>query len=504
MELSDSLLRLSELFPEVPLAHVSHILGISDGDSDAAVEQLLNYDLIKDSLHSVIENGGSLVCGRAETGPAMGELENRKAERKRELEGSGKPGRDVGGSQSSRSYSGVDTGSCKNPIRETLETAKSLELIEKIEKQDEMLELLEIGEANRDLVAWYLEQNAADKLKTVYDIMLNFNERLPIEEQPRRNPSTVSLKNMISKNSKTGSESAVTMSSAIRRRLHTMSVTESGRRWLELETLIENNPRLDLPKRFYLLAYGWFDEDVDKVLHLAIQLSDCFKAKPGNPGSILSTRQKEQLDVSSLGFTLETGNSGSDTCGLSKGMDGKDEGGFISHNKNAPAGKGTKADSGKMLEDLNLRARNLKNLSGSTNNKMLRSHYHGLISETKQSIHELHRSAQLDEVDRRIQDARRTFQIDFHDLTVQTAMYALGEIVDYWWDLEMHSRNVENTKFSITTTCHVDPLLIITGRGLHSGGGIPKIKNATVRFLEDHGFKYQDHTSSIEVIGKRR
>lgn len=474
-ELPEALFPLSELFPDVSLKHILHILRISNGNFDSAAEQLLSYDLIKDELDKL---------DQAEpTEPA--EPEERLP---------------------------------PESFSDAVEALQVEQWAKRFELQDEIMELLEIDETERELVDWYLSQNSCRKLETVCDIMLNFDSRLPAAQQPRDKLDTASYNVLylhgVDKSSPrvgtggdTGSSNDhfLSMSDLLRKSSRGSSTPlENDRSWSELQKVIDDNPELNLPEKFYLVAMKWFHKDLDKILHTAIQLSEYFEKQPRN---IMSA------DTSSIDFgVLAFGNNSlKDEITEYRQKQSSNGHGTIStkpmsifENGSQPADLPKYSTYPPALEKLQSRAANLKQSRNTTGDKYLKSYYNHSIAETERKIRDLHGISQAQEVNQRVTQAKRTFKIDLHTLTVQNAMQALNSCLNYWWGQEMHLRNLENTKFEFTGLRHVDPFVIVTGRGLHSAGGIPKVKNATVGFLRQNGFKFEENTSIITVLGKRK
>ena len=467
-ELPEALFPLSELFPDVSLKHILHILKISNGDFDSSAEQLLSYDLIKDELEKLDQ------AKTEETVPP-------------------------------ESFS------------DAVEALQVEQWARRFELQDEIMELLEIDETERDLVDWYFSQNSCKKLDTVCDIMLNFDPRLPASQQPRDKLDTASYNVLcfhgVDKNSiedgaldgsaKTGSSNGrvLSMSDLLRKSSRGNSTPlAKNASWSELQKVIDDNPELKLPENFYLVAMKWFHKDLDKILHAAIQLNDFFEKRGrGKPSMDLNRINLEFLAIDEDNVDYEHNQGGYSHIIIkaqpTRSLEpvrrpAKDQHKYSTY---PPA-----------IEELQWRAADLKQSRNTTGSKYLKSYYSHSIAETERKIRDLHDVSQTQEVDRRVAQAKRTCKIDLHALTAQNAMQALNSCLNYWWDQEMHLRNVENTKFDFTGLRHVDPFVIITGRGLHSAGGIPKVKNATVTFLRRNGFKFEENTSIITVLGKRK
>lgn len=94
-------------------------------------------------------------------------------------------------------------------------------------------------------------------------------------------------------------------------------------------------------------------------------------------------------------------------------------------------------------------------------------------------------------------------KIDLHGYLVSEAVEAAEEAVDSWWHEEMRLREEEGQFGKYGRKCHfLEPLSIVTGRGIHSQGG-PKIRGLVIRMLTRKGFQYDDDVGRLLVIGKK-
>lgn len=94
--------------------------------------------------------------------------------------------------------------------------------------------------------------------------------------------------------------------------------------------------------------------------------------------------------------------------------------------------------------------------------------------------------------------------LDLHGYTVGEAVALANKTANAWW-LEEQRLNVEQGlmhKVGAKAT-HLDYLVIVTGRGLHSVGG-PKIKGSVLRLLTQKGYLIQEDVGSIIVMGRKK
>lgn len=538
--LSENLLKLSELFPDITLRHIMHILKISNDDFDSSVEQILNYELIKDELEKIDEeeNQKNILLKKKPSEWEIIESQKHNAYVKPKGRKKGKQGNDNNnhtkmmsncssrrssvsvsnstklstfGNQKRRTSLTASSDSMMSGLRDndsnvhtssnllasTMESLHIKELAKKLELEDEIMEILEISEKDRDLVDWYVTQNSLKKINIIYDIMLNFSPDETIDNQPRNKIDTVSLDILFPSDQKR-TRGVMSMAELIKHGVGSIPTADSS--WDELQSLIDDNPELDLPKKFYLLAMNWYEKDLAKILHAAIVLNNCFQKKPKINKIILDINKIETQN-----YNNATGNDVYDI--ESDGFFKVDGAGRIDKTEfvcDEDIDTSTTSSNLKSLDSLEWRANKLKSSRDTTNNKLLKSFYSQSISETKSNMRSHHESTQSKELKHKIENAKKSFVIDCHSLSVENALIALKESLAYWWDLEMYYRNVKNTRFEVTSVTHLQPFTIITGRGLHSGGSIPKIKNATIRYLNANGYKFDERISTIKVLGKHK
>lgn len=93
--------------------------------------------------------------------------------------------------------------------------------------------------------------------------------------------------------------------------------------------------------------------------------------------------------------------------------------------------------------------------------------------------------------------------VDLHGYTVKEATDTVEEALNSWWQEEMRLREIGGHFERYGRKCQfVEPLSIVTGRGLHSQGG-PKIRGLVVRLLTRSGFIYDEDVGRLVVNGKK-
>lgn len=498
-ELSDAVLGLSQIFPDVPFAHLQHVLDISGNNVDDALDQMMNYGLIKDDLDDIIKEKREVQeqevqFKRTSEWTTIHEQECEKSDNIMEKK-KNKSRRD---SNTNRSKQKDKTKSVTKTqeerlLEEQIEAMKTEVLVEKWKLQDSIAEILDITDANYDLLEWYLDQNKCKKLQTVTDIMLNFNPDLPLSKQTRDTLQTVSTTEIIVKNSNFA-KSTIAMSDVLKLDMKTVYVSEDERLWKQLEETVKLTPGFNAPKKFLQVAWNWFDKDIPKTLNLLLDLNEEFE-----PHEAMITKQMEKK-VESL-YKLNDIRISNDDPPDNTDYNEMDKFGRLIKNNDY---NNENINPSVSLSNLQKRSKNLKNVRDGTSDKLLKAYYSSSIAETSQDIRDHHDETQFVDVRGRIREAKRTSNIDFHNLSVKNAMYALEEILSYWWDEELKQRELHSSNFRMTSALHSQPLVIVTGRGLHSSGSVPKIKNSTIGYLTANGYKFEEHMSRITVIGKKR
>ena len=591
--LTDELLTLSELFSDVPLFHIQHLLETSNNDIDSVAEQLFSYHLIKDDLDKICSEKENFVEKAVPEKPKewvlvepqektkekpLGkskrkEKRSRRGSRNKKDKEIPKTKEKVALNVTSKFPSSDNTNKRKNTdipkssrkhsfgesinmqpsdenmsnsnsscfdnnsdttssmgssnstydeemeklsnqlkassIDELLENMKIEQLSMKFELRDTIKDLLNVD--NNELVEYYLDRNNCDKLNTIYDIMLNYDDSVPKSDNTNHKIEEINFQWGVHR----GGNS---MSEVLKKKMKNITISDSDACWFELQTLIDANPQLELPNSFYLLAINWFDKDIDKVLNLAIVLNDCFDIKEKKKQHMMRQREREK-ELKKLNLQFLQGKEMDFTVDELKKLSELDKEHFdlylSENNENSKHfdkngfyyvdNKKGNQNNDEYMQNLRImqwRVNNSEKVRNITNDKRLKAYYSTNIGRIKEDIYSLHHKAQRSEIDIKIEIAKSQFRIDFHDTSVQNAVYALREVLEYWWNVEMETRNIHNTRFEFTKIVHVEPFKIITGRGLHSGGGIAKIKNATIKFLTENKYKYEDKTAAILVVGK--
>ena len=105
--------------------------------------------------------------------------------------------------------------------------------------------------------------------------------------------------------------------------------------------------------------------------------------------------------------------------------------------------------------------------------------------------------------DRQLRDLFNTYKLDFHGYLPQEAVSILQIALEKWWDKEITLRERNTIKLNLIEVCCVQPLIVITGRGIHSVGGVSKVRIQVKKLLENELFVFDERPSFFTVYGKK-
>lgn len=93
--------------------------------------------------------------------------------------------------------------------------------------------------------------------------------------------------------------------------------------------------------------------------------------------------------------------------------------------------------------------------------------------------------------------------LDLHNLTIDEALDTTQAVLQEWWAVEEKERIIAGTfnRFG-SKTLFTDPLTVITGRGLHSSSGKPRLRTAIKKYLTQNKFVFSEQLSSFIVEGR--
>lgn len=95
-------------------------------------------------------------------------------------------------------------------------------------------------------------------------------------------------------------------------------------------------------------------------------------------------------------------------------------------------------------------------------------------------------------------------RVDLHGYTVAEAKSITTSALDAWWRRECELRIADGLLHKHGAKVNfVPPLVIITGRGLHSYSG-PKLRSSVLRILKDGNFIFEEGVGNVTVLGKKK
>lgn len=110
-----------------------------------------------------------------------------------------------------------------------------------------------------------------------------------------------------------------------------------------------------------------------------------------------------------------------------------------------------------------------------------------------------------DEYKQILQACDRTHRLDLHNLHLDDAIRLTKQAVGDWWRSEHVARVNEGRLHNYNRLAQfVDPIQIVTGRGIHSKGGISRIRIHVGKYLRDNQYIYDEETWGYIVRGKRK
>ncbi|RLV89944.1 Ubiquitin-binding protein CUE2 [Spathaspora sp. JA1] len=94
-------------------------------------------------------------------------------------------------------------------------------------------------------------------------------------------------------------------------------------------------------------------------------------------------------------------------------------------------------------------------------------------------------------------------KIDLHNFSLPSSIKLLKLVLQHWWDQELAYRQDHGKFEKFTSLASIGSLTIITGRGIHSIGGVSPIKQYVLQYLTKTDYIFQEKIGSFEVKGRR-
>ncbi|SCU92226.1 LAFA_0F08922g1_1 [Lachancea sp. 'fantastica'] len=97
----------------------------------------------------------------------------------------------------------------------------------------------------------------------------------------------------------------------------------------------------------------------------------------------------------------------------------------------------------------------------------------------------------------------QTHTADLHGFYPQEAKQIAQNCLTAWWSRETSLREMNAHRPNLIKALNVAPLKIITGRGIHSLGGVSKVKIQIKKLLDSENYVYTEEPSYFIVDGRR-
>ena len=102
-----------------------------------------------------------------------------------------------------------------------------------------------------------------------------------------------------------------------------------------------------------------------------------------------------------------------------------------------------------------------------------------------------------------VQDTFTNYRADLHGFLPDEAVSIVRECLKKWWAEELILREQKAQRLNQRIVANVKPFTIITGRGIHSVGGVSKVRKKVKYFLENNTFVFLEEPSFFIVEGKK-
>jgi len=105
---------------------------------------------------------------------------------------------------------------------------------------------------------------------------------------------------------------------------------------------------------------------------------------------------------------------------------------------------------------------------------------------------------------RELNKCRHTNELDLHGFQVQNARETVEIALKDWWSDELQAREQHGNSGRGYKAREVDPLKIITGRGIHSEGGFSKVRASVKKWLNNSEYHSHEETAGFVVTGLKK
>ncbi|SCV01434.1 LAME_0G16204g1_1 [Lachancea meyersii CBS 8951] len=123
--------------------------------------------------------------------------------------------------------------------------------------------------------------------------------------------------------------------------------------------------------------------------------------------------------------------------------------------------------------------------------------FHGLVPSSFTSADNYNQALQV------FENVFRTHTADLHGFLPQEAAKLAQMCLSNWWDNETSLREMNAHRPNLIKAQNIAPLKIITGRGLHSLGGVSKVRIKIKKLLDSNNYVYTEEPSYFIIEGRR-
>ncbi|CCH44022.1 Ubiquitin-binding protein CUE2 [Wickerhamomyces ciferrii] len=103
-----------------------------------------------------------------------------------------------------------------------------------------------------------------------------------------------------------------------------------------------------------------------------------------------------------------------------------------------------------------------------------------------------------------LNNCKKDNRLDLHRFHVGNAKATTMIALDEWWEDELRARELIGKSDSGFKARETDPFIVITGKGLHSDGGVSKIRASIKALLNKSRYKFLEEEARFVVIGLKR
>jgi len=136
-------------------------------------------------------------------------------------------------------------------------------------------------------------------------------------------------------------------------------------------------------------------------------------------------------------------------------------------------------------------------------NSSIKRPHGSFVTTIKDKKQEVQPQSHESDIDYTLNHLFENYKLDFHGLLPSQAVGILSKALRKWWNTELEERELSRKRLNLVNVCCVNPLIIITGRGIHSIGGVSKVRIQVKKFLKNNNYVFDEEPSFFTVYGRR-